>query len=261
MAMAATGIVHRHSNCAATGVAYLSPLPAAVRGVAQWSAAVSSARRSAAPDHCLACAHGVAFQQRSGYAELSRWRFDADTWRGLLRRYAPTPRSRVDDPQLEPMVLVDSSHRVPPRPRVLPARVRTLPFSARFTSRRGVTGGAAASELIGEHSPVVAVPLALKNFRRIEALFETQKLREFRISCHDLSSLCPPMVGEVVAPAIGKSAVDQPPELLPGLFDTCRIGHDVNVEDDAGIGLLRPTEHRLGVALDQTDGAVNQIRS
>ena len=59
--------------------------------------------------------------------------------------------------------------------------------------------------------------------------------------------------------AIREAAIDEPAELLLGLFDPRRIRHDVNVEDDAGKGLLRPREERLGVALDQTDGAVDQI--
>ena len=207
MVMAVPRAVHRSRNCTANRVTDIRVVSAAVRVLAQRGSALSRARRRADPHHCLACPHRVALQQRRSYSSASPRRLDVGFRRCLFRDDASAVGARRNRPQHQPLVLVDSPDDLPPRPRLVFARVRSLSFPSR-RNRSEVPVSTAASELISEHRLVVAVPVALKNFRRIEPALETQEFWELGISRGDLPPLRPPMIREVVAPSVLKPAID-----------------------------------------------------
>src|SRR5687768_1788245 len=110
-----------------------------------------------------------------------------------------------------------------------------------------------------KHIPIVAIPLALKSLLGVEPSLEPQEIHELRICGQNLLPSGPAMVGQKVAATVGKAAVDQLQKILPRFFHALRSGRNVEIEDRARVGLLRPRQHRLGVALDETNSSINEL--
>jgi hypothetical protein len=67
------------------------------------------------------------------------------------------------------------------------------------------------------------------------------------------------VVGGEVAAAVPQGEIDHAAELVAGADQAGAVVLDVQVEDDAGVGLLRPGQEALLVRLDQADGAVDDV--
>src|SRR3990172_8167139 len=105
----------------------------------------------------------------------------------------------------------------------------------------------------------MAVPVALENLGGGVFALEIEKVRELRIAGLDLLAGGVLVVGREVAAAVPDADVDQAPERVRGMADSFRRVRDVQVEDDAGVGLLRPREEALAVLLDEADRAVDDF--
>src|SRR5439155_19860813 len=100
------------------------------------------------------------------------------------------------------------------------------------------------SERIREHRPVMPIPLALESLLRIVLLFEPEELRELWITRLHLRARRMPMVRQIVAAAAANRHIDQPPERRRRVFPTLRRMRDMQVENHAGVPLLRPRKKR-----------------
>src|SRR5579872_3718673 len=129
----------------------------------------------------------------------------------------------------------------------------TRPDHARGAAVQLATG----LEVVGEHAAVVPVPLRLEALLGIEMKLAAQQLRELRIAGQNLLASGEPMIGEVEAAAEPYRLVYQAAECPRGALDArLRMIH-VNVEDNAGVALLRPGKEGLPVHLDKADRAVD----
>src|SRR5262245_61012723 len=109
------------------------------------------------------------------------------------------------------------------------------------------------------HALVMAVPLALEELVGIVFALELEELRHLRIAGIDLAAQRVAVIGRVVAAAVAQAQVDQAPQRV-GAADHAAGGVlDVQVEDDAGVGLARPGEEALAVRLDQAHRAVDDV--
>src|SRR5262245_4393823 len=114
--------------------------------------------------------------------------------------------------------------------------------------------------LVGEeHALVVPVPLALEELFRFVRALELKDLVHLRIAGVDLAAQRVAVVGGVVAAAVAQADVDQAPQRVAAADHAAGGVLDVQVEDDAGVGLARPGEEALGVLLDQPHGAVDDV--
>ncbi len=83
---------------------------------------------------------------------------------------------------------------------------------------------------------------------------------KLRVGGEELPRSRPAVVGEIEAPAALEREVDQAAEGDGRLLDSTTRVLDVQVQDDARPRLTRPRENALVVALDQADGAVDDVR-
>src|SRR6185295_15939325 len=139
-----------------------------------------------------------------------------------------------------------------------PATRRTK--SASRVQSRAITERRKPGSLVPEEHPlVVPVPLALEELVGIVLALELEEFRHLRVAGVDLAAQGEAVVGGVVAAAVAQAQVDQAPRRV-GAADHAAGGVlDVQVEDDAGVGLARPGEEALAVLLDQAHCAVDDV--
>src|SRR6185295_19811056 len=139
-----------------------------------------------------------------------------------------------------------------------PATRRTK--SASRVQSRAITERRKPGSLVPEEHPlVVTVPLALEELVWIVLALELEEFLHLRIAGVDLAAQGEAVVGGVVAAAVTQAEVDQPPQRVGAADHAARGVLDVQVEDDAGVGLARPGEEALAVLLDQAHGAVDDV--
>src|ERR1051325_10956598 len=109
------------------------------------------------------------------------------------------------------------------------------------------------------HALVVPVPLALEELVRVVLALELEELRHLRVAGVDLAAQRVAVVGGVVAAAVAQPEVDQAPQRVGAADHPAGGVLDVQVEDDAGVGLARPGEEALAVLLDQAHRAVDDV--
>src|SRR5215471_19526725 len=110
---------------------------------------------------------------------------------------------------------------------------------------------------LAEHLPVVAVPVALKDFCRIVLALGRQEFRELWIASFHLLAISKPVVSEVVAAAVLDRQIDQQAESAGGVLDALRIMRDVKIEDHACVAVLGPGKEALVILFNQADNSVN----
>src|SRR5687767_11331640 len=103
------------------------------------------------------------------------------------------------------------------------------------------------------------VPLALVELLRIVLALELEELLELGIAGVDLAAQRVAVVGRVVAAARAKADVDQAPQRVGAADRAAGRMLDMQVEDDAGVGLARPGEEALVVLLDEAHRAVDDV--
>src|SRR5712664_1044573 len=103
------------------------------------------------------------------------------------------------------------------------------------------------------------VPVALEQLLRVVLALELEELEELREAGLDLLAQGVAVIGGVVAAAVLDADVDQAPEGVAGADRAARGVLDVQIEDHAGVGLLRPGEEALAVLLDEPHRAVDDL--
>src|SRR5215471_6589887 len=73
--------------------------------------------------------------------------------------------------------------------------------------------------LAREEFPIIAIPIALKTFRRIVFSFQCQKFFELRIARQDLLWSGEFVIGQVITPATSYRQIDQATERASRSFD------------------------------------------
>src|SRR5206468_13045918 len=108
-----------------------------------------------------------------------------------------------------------------------------------------------------EKLPIVSIPIALKAFRGIVICFQIEKLLELRIARHDLLGFRELMISQVITSAAGYSYINQAAKGTGRRFDASRCVEREQIEDDARIRLLGPSQKTLIVFFDQSHSAVD----
>ncbi|HZY31761.1 MAG TPA: hypothetical protein VFF86_08990, partial [Candidatus Methylomirabilis sp.] len=102
-----------------------------------------------------------------------------------------------------------------------------------------------------EHPLVVTIPVALEPLLGVVLALLYQKLDEPRVARRDLFTRGPVMVGQVVTPPVWDRPIDEAAEVAGRFLERIRIVRRMQVEDDAGVSLLRPGQEALIVLLDE----------
>src|SRR5690349_2516688 len=105
----------------------------------------------------------------------------------------------------------------------------------------------------------MSIPVTIKAFVGVILTFEPEKFRELRVASFDLLAGGIAVVSQVIAAVASRGHVNQTPESSSGVSDPCSRVRGVKIEDDACIRFFRPREKALGVLLNQTNRAVNQV--
>src|SRR5205823_4150494 len=110
-----------------------------------------------------------------------------------------------------------------------------------------------------EHVLVVPVPVALEQLFRVVLALELEEVGKLRVAGVDLATQRVPVIRRIPAAAVLDAQVDQAAELVAGADQAARGVLDVQVEDDAGVGLTRPGEEALLVLLDEPHRAGDDL--
>src|ERR1700732_786318 len=105
----------------------------------------------------------------------------------------------------------------------------------------------------------MSIPVALKTLFRVVLFLQPEKFCEARVAAFNLFSRGITMVRKIVRASAACRHVDEP---LKGILRSLKPFGAVNrmeVEDRAGIGLFRPRQEALIIALDKTHRAINQV--
>src|SRR2546430_469401 len=103
------------------------------------------------------------------------------------------------------------------------------------------------------------VPVALEEFARIVFALQLEEFLELRERRLYLAPERVAVVRRVIAATMAQADVDQRAERIGGADEAGARALDVEVEDHARIGLLRPGEEALAVLLDPPHGAVDDL--
>ena len=105
----------------------------------------------------------------------------------------------------------------------------------------------------------MSVPFTLKTLFRVVLLLQPEELCELRVAGFNLLSSGITMVRKIVRAFAAYRHVDESPEGILRTLKPLGAVNRMKVEDRAGIGLFRPGQEALIIALDKTHCAINQV--
>ena len=103
------------------------------------------------------------------------------------------------------------------------------------------------------------VPVADKDLVGIEALFFLEEVVQLGVAGEDLIARGPFVVGEIIGAAVIDGDLDEGAKGSSGLLEAAGGVFDAQIQNDAGPGFARPREEGFVVALDEADGAVDDV--
>src|SRR6266487_6963900 len=101
-----------------------------------------------------------------------------------------------------------------------------------------------------EKLPIVAVPITLKAFSGIMLSFQGEKLFELRVARHDLLEFRKFMIRKVITSAASYRQINQAAKGARRCFNAAECMECEQIEDDARIRFLGPSQKTLIVFFD-----------